>query len=107
MFEEFARKIAILIAICVQVMVHAAAQTAPVAPTLSAQFSPDTIPLNSTTSLIFTVANPSASESLTEVAFTNSLPSGLIIGDSSFQVCGGTLPLVAPAQISMAGAALG
>jgi fimbrial isopeptide formation D2 family protein/uncharacterized repeat protein (TIGR01451 family) len=50
----------------------------PVAPTLSKNFSPATIPQGSNSTLTFTFANPNAS-ALTGVGFSDTLPGGLVI----------------------------
>jgi hypothetical protein len=48
-------------------------------PTISKSFGATTIPLNGTTTLSFTVANPNAL-GLTGVSFTDTLPTGLVVG---------------------------
>src|SRR5262249_28171170 len=54
--------------------------SAPVAvakqPTISKSFNPTSIPLNGTSTLKFTITNPSTSVTLTGLAFTDTLPSG-------------------------------
>jgi hypothetical protein len=78
-------------------------------PTIGTTFDPDIIPLNGTAILNYTITNPNAI-SLTEVAFTDNLPSGVVLsagglgvwglpgasitdvpGSSTFSLTGGTL----------------
>jgi CSLREA domain-containing protein/uncharacterized repeat protein (TIGR01451 family) len=57
-------------------------------------FGAATIPLNGTTSLTFTIPNGNAAAALTGVAFTDSLPSGLVVatpGNVTSSNCGGTV----------------
>jgi uncharacterized repeat protein (TIGR01451 family) len=65
--------------------------------TISKAFGAASIPLNGSTSLTFTIANPSASLALTGVAFTDSLPVGLIVGTPPNVVttCTGTVTATA------------
>lgn len=48
-------------------------------PLIDATFAPSSIPVNGTTTLTFTITNPSASTALTGVAFSDTLPPGLVI----------------------------
>uniref|UniRef100_Q01RJ1 Conserved repeat domain n=1 Tax=Solibacter usitatus (strain Ellin6076) TaxID=234267 RepID=Q01RJ1_SOLUE len=48
-------------------------------PTLSKTFADPVLSFNPTTNLVFTIGNPNASVTLTGVAFTDALPSGLVI----------------------------
>ncbi|HEY6251346.1 MAG TPA: Ig-like domain repeat protein, partial [Candidatus Angelobacter sp.] len=74
-------------------------------PALSMAFNPATIALNASSALTFTITNPSANTtSLTGVAFTDTLPSGLTMAGSTATTCGGTLTTTAPSSISLSGA---
>jgi uncharacterized repeat protein (TIGR01451 family) len=67
-------------------------------PSLTKAFGAASIPVNSTTTLSFTVTNPAANKvALTGVAFTDTLPTGLTVATSSAaSVCGtGTLTTTA------------
>jgi len=70
------------------------------AQTISKAFAAASIPLNGTTSLTFTIANPSASLALTGVAFTDNLPAGLVVGTPSnlISTCTGTVTAAAGAS---------
>src|SRR5262249_4586744 len=62
-------------------------------PSITKSFSPTTIPVNGTTTLSFTITNPSANAlSLTGVGFTDSLPSGVQVAatPNASTSCGGT-----------------
>jgi CSLREA domain-containing protein/uncharacterized repeat protein (TIGR01451 family) len=52
---------------------------APVAPTLTKAFGAASIPLNGTTTLTFTMINSNSSVALTNISFTDTLPSGLVV----------------------------
>ncbi|MCW2639776.1 MAG: hypothetical protein JWP76_2082 [Dactylosporangium sp.] len=60
-------------------------------PTISKAFGAATIPANGTTSLSFTLTNPS-SDTLTGLSFTDTLPTGLVVATPSSlsSSCGGT-----------------
>jgi uncharacterized repeat protein (TIGR01451 family) len=65
-------------------------------PTITKSFAPDPIVLGATSTLTFTIANTAAgSLALTGVAFTDVLPSGLSVADSSSAHCGGTVTTTA------------
>ncbi|HTW57142.1 MAG TPA: SBBP repeat-containing protein [Terriglobales bacterium] len=73
-------------------------------PVLAEAFNPSSIPLNSTSSLNFTVTNPAANTvAETGVAFADTLPSGLTVTTGTTTQCGGTLTTTAPATIAFAG----
>jgi uncharacterized repeat protein (TIGR01451 family) len=73
-------------------------------PGFSKAFSAANIGLNDSTSLTFTITNPNGSP-LTGVGFSDTLPAGLTVPDSSVPVCGGTLTTTnATGVISLAGA---
>jgi uncharacterized repeat protein (TIGR01451 family) len=58
-------------------------------PTITKSFSDASIPLNTSTTLTFTITNPNGATDLTGVSFNDTLPSGLIIAnpDSLTGVC--------------------
>ena len=77
-------------------------------PTIAKSFSPATIGLNTTTSLLFTISNPAVnSVALTGVGFTDTLPTGVTVASGSASECGGALTTVATTgTISLSGATL-
>ena len=79
-------------------------------PTISKAFGATTIPLDGTTSLSFTLANPNTGTSLTGVGFTDALPAGLVVATPNGLTgsCGGgTITATAGGtNISLAGATL-
>jgi uncharacterized repeat protein (TIGR01451 family) len=75
-------------------------------PSIAKVFNPAAIALNATTSLTFTITNPAATVGLTGVAFTDTLPTGLTVANSSAPVCGGTLTTTAPTSIALSGASI-
>jgi uncharacterized repeat protein (TIGR01451 family) len=62
------------------------------APTISKVFGAASIPLNATTSLTFTLANPNGAIALTAVAFSDIFPAGLVVAtpNALANTCGGT-----------------
>jgi uncharacterized repeat protein (TIGR01451 family) len=65
-------------------------------PTISKSFAPDPIVLGATSTLTFSIANTAAgSQDLTGVAFSDVLPAGLSVADSSAAECGGTVTTTA------------
>jgi uncharacterized repeat protein (TIGR01451 family) len=76
-------------------------------PTITKAFGAASIPLNGTTSLTFNITNPNTTTALTGIAFTDSLPAGLVIAPTPAlsNTCGGTATAVAGSgSISLAGA---
>jgi uncharacterized repeat protein (TIGR01451 family) len=67
-------------------------------PTIFKSFSPKPIAQNDTSTLQFTITNPNAGSSLSGVAFTDILPSGLSVPDSITSACGGTNNLTTTAS---------
>ncbi|HVN15352.1 MAG TPA: sortase, partial [Anaerolineales bacterium] len=64
-----------------------------VAPTISKAFSPSTIPVGTTSTLTFTITNPAPnSVPLTGIGFTDTFPSGMVVGTAPDSAqCGGTV----------------
>ncbi|PYT99901.1 MAG: hypothetical protein DMG34_20070, partial [Acidobacteria bacterium] len=80
-------------------------------PSISKSFGAASIPVNGTTSLSFTITNPAANTvSLTGVAFTDTLPAGLLVNTPnglSGTCGGGTITAVAgSSSVSLSGATL-
>jgi uncharacterized repeat protein (TIGR01451 family) len=84
--------------------------TVALVPTILKAFGAANIPLNGSTSLSFTVANPNGSSSLTGVSFAETLPAGLVISAPSglTGVCGGGTITATPgsSSITLGGATL-
>jgi len=79
-------------------------------PTISKSFAQESVPLNGTTSLSFTLANPNAATSLTGVAFTDSFPAGILITTPNglSNTCGGVATaLQGTGIVSLTGASIG
>ncbi|HSB09838.1 MAG TPA: HYR domain-containing protein [Blastocatellia bacterium] len=74
-------------------------------PTISKAFGTSSIALGGTTSLTFTITNPNTTVALTGVGFTDTLPAGLTVPDSSTSQCGGTLT-IASNVITLSGATI-
>ncbi|HWF06398.1 MAG TPA: hypothetical protein VHA06_22100, partial [Candidatus Angelobacter sp.] len=76
-------------------------------PLLAKAFNPAGIPVNGTTSLTFTITNTTDNTvSLSGVAFTDTLPTGLTVASASATPCGGTLTTTAPTGIALTGATI-
>ena len=80
------------------------------APTITKSFGASSIPLNGTSSLSFVITNPAANTiALNGVAFTDSLPAGLVVATPNglINTCGGTATAVAGATtVSLSAATL-
>jgi uncharacterized repeat protein (TIGR01451 family) len=85
------------------------ASAAPSPPTISNAFGAASIALNANTTLTYTIFNPNVSTPLTGIAFTNFLPSGLVVAATPgvSDTCGGTVTAAAGAgTISLSGGVL-
>src|SRR5207248_8028127 len=80
------------------------------APTIANAFGATTIALNGTTSLTFNVTNPNTNVTLNGIAFTDTLPAGLVVAtpnNLSGSNCGGTVTATAGAgSVTLATGAL-
>ncbi|MFN2578643.1 MAG: hypothetical protein ABR607_13230, partial [Pyrinomonadaceae bacterium] len=73
------------------------------APTITKQFGAATIPFNGTTSLSFRITNPN-SLALTDISFTDTLPSGLVVAGTpnASNTCSGTFnPMAGDTSLSL------
>jgi hypothetical protein len=61
----------------------------PEAPSITKAFGASSILTTTTTSLTFSIYNPNVSTTLTGIQFTDTLPAGLDVANSSSTVCGG------------------
>jgi fimbrial isopeptide formation D2 family protein len=78
-------------------------------PTITKAFGAASILLNASTSLTFNIANPNANLALTGVAFTDTLPAGLVVATPNglSSSCGGTTTAAAGSgSISLSGGTL-
>ena len=70
-------------------------------------FGAPVIPINGTTSLVFTISNPNTLDPLAGLAFTDTFPSGMVVGPTpgaSTTCGGGTVTAVAGAgSVSLSG----
>ncbi len=75
-------------------------------PSIAQAFSPASVPLNGVSTLTFTLTNPNGGTALAGVAFTDTLPSGLVVSapNGLTDTCGGTAGAsVGGATISLTG----
>jgi uncharacterized repeat protein (TIGR01451 family) len=80
-----------------------------VPPTIAKAFGADTILLNGTTNLTLTITNPNTGITLTGIAFTDSLPAGLVVAPTPglSSTCGGSVSGVAGSgSVSLSGGEL-
>jgi uncharacterized repeat protein (TIGR01451 family) len=76
-------------------------------PSITKTFGASTIPMNGTTSLSFSISNSNVNTALSGIAFTDSLPAGLVVATPNGLTnnCGGTPTAVAGASsVSLTGA---
>src|SRR5579864_2077632 len=76
-------------------------------PSIAKAFTPSLISINGTTSLGFTITNPTANTvAQTGVAFTDTLPVGLTVANGTGTACGGTFTTTGSNTISLSGATI-
>src|SRR5262249_8281093 len=76
-------------------------------PSIAKAFNPSNIALNAPSSLTFTITNPAANpDALTGVAFTDTLPTGLTVGNATATICDGAVPTAGPTGIALTGATI-
>jgi len=69
----------VLAAVAVSAVAAPGAAFAASPPSLASSFTPATIPVGGTSALSFTITNPNASGSISGIAFTDTLPAGLVV----------------------------
>src|SRR5262249_49109342 len=79
--------------------------TATFPPTIAKSFAPASIPLGGTSSLTFTIINPTPVLVLSGVQFSDNLPAGVTAAATSVAQCGGTLTSTTT-TITLAGASI-
>jgi hypothetical protein len=80
-----------------------------VPPTIAKSFAPGSVPLNGTTSLTFTLANPDLATTLTGVAFADTFPAGMLVATPNglANTCGGIATAVqGTGSVSLTGATI-
>ncbi len=78
-----------------------------VPPSISKSFNPNVIAPNVPSILTFTITNPAINPvAESGVAFSDPMPAGLTVANSSATVCGGTLTTTAPTGIALSGASI-
>lgn len=75
-------------------------------PVFSKAFSPTAIFTGENSTLSFTITNPNTVGNYTNIAFTDTLPTGLTVANSSTSQCSGTLTTTSPSTISFSGGSL-
>jgi len=75
-------------------------------PSIAKAFGAQTIAVNGSTSLTFTITNPNAATALTGVAFTDPLPAGMTAVNGTSTVCGGALTISGGNTITLSGATI-
>jgi uncharacterized repeat protein (TIGR01451 family) len=74
-------------------------------PSIAKAFTPNSVAVNATTTLGFTISNPAVNTvDLTGVAFTDVLPAGLTVVNGTTAACGGTVTTSGGNMISLSGA---
>ncbi len=81
----------VLATLCLGILAGpAAAQAAPLPPVLTEDASATPVTINVTTNLTFSVTNPNGGNSLSGVAFTQTMPSGVQVASTGSKTCGGS-----------------
>jgi uncharacterized repeat protein (TIGR01451 family) len=75
-------------------------------PTIAKSFLTNPVPLNQTTTMRFTITNPNASSSLSQIQFTDNLPAGMTVATGASTPCGGNLTTTSPSTVSFANGTL-
>ncbi|HEU0291727.1 MAG TPA: sortase [Anaerolineales bacterium] len=75
-------------------------------PVINKAFTANPIFTGNTTTLTFSINNPNTAATLTGITFTDTLPAGLTVTNSSSAQCNGTLTVTAPDTISLSGGSL-
>ena len=76
-------------------------------PVITKEFSPKTIPVNGTASLVFSISNPNATTTLTGVNFSDTFPANLTVSGTPTTTCsGGDLTSSTSTSIILTGASI-